>query len=98
MASHMVDRLRHRMEHDVDRIGCESRWRILPKRVVRLRPQGDLDGLRQVVVLGDGHYLLARRHRQFARRFARLVGGGVDLGARRVGFELQRLELFRRGV
>ena len=32
--------LQHRMEHDVDWIGCESRWRILPERVVRLRPPG----------------------------------------------------------
>jgi hypothetical protein len=42
--------------------------------------------------------LLVRRHRQFAGRLARLALGGADLGAHRVGFELQRLELFRRGA
>jgi hypothetical protein len=88
VASHVVDRLRQRLEHDADRIGFESRRRILPERVVRLRAQGDLDGLRHVVVLGDDHQLLARRHRQFAGRLARPALGGVDLGAQRVGFEL----------
>ena len=98
MASHVADRLRRRLEHDADRIGYESRRRILPERVVRLRAQGDLDGLRHVVVLGDGHRLLVRRHRQLAGRPASLASGGADLGAQRVGFELQCLELFRRGV
>ena len=39
MASHVADRLRRRLEHDADRIGYESRRRILPERVVRLRAQ-----------------------------------------------------------
>ena len=93
MASHVAHRFRHRLEHDADRIGYKSWQRILPERVVRLRAQGDLDGLRHVVVLGDGHRLLVRRHRQFARRLACLALGGADLGAQRVGCELQRLEL-----
>jgi hypothetical protein len=78
-------RLRHRLEHDADRIGYESRRRILPERVIRLRTQGDLDGLRQVVFLGDGHRLLVRQHLQFAGRLACLALGGADLGAQRVG-------------
>ena len=56
MATGVVDRLWLRLEHDADRI--ESRWRILPERVVRLRAHGDLDGSRHVGVLGDGHRLL----------------------------------------
>ena len=62
--------------------------------MVRLRAQGDVEGLRQVVILGDDHRLLVRRHLQFAGRLACLALGGVDLGAQWVGFELQRLELF----
>ena len=79
---------RRLLEHNVDRIGYESRRRILPERVVRLRAHGDLDGLRRVVVLGDGHRLLVGRHRQFAGRLARLALGGADIRALRVGFEL----------
>ena len=96
MATGVVDRLRlwHRLERDVDWIGYESRRRILPERVVRLRADGDLDGLLHVVVLGDGHRLLLRRHRQFAGRNAGLALSGADFCARRVGLEVQRLALF----
>jgi len=97
MATGVVDRLRlwHRLERDADRIGYESRRRILPERVVvPLRADGDLDGLLHVVVLGDGHRLLLRRHRQFAGRNAGLALSGADFCARRVGLEVQRLALF----
>ena len=76
-------RLRHRLQHGADRIRFESRRRILPERVVRLRAQGHMEGLLHVVVLGDGHRLLVRRHLQFAGRDACLALGGADLGTRR---------------
>jgi hypothetical protein len=95
VASGVVDRLRlwHRLEHDVDWIGYEGWRRILPERVVRLRAHDDVDALLQVVMLGDGHPLLLRHHRQDTGRSAGLALGGADLGAWRVGFEVQCLEL-----
>jgi len=95
MAFGMADRLRHWLEYDADRIGHEGRRRILPERVVRLRAHRDIDGLLQIVVFADGNPLLLRHHHQGAGRNAGLALGGVDFGARRVGFEVQRLKLLR---
>jgi len=78
----------------MDRVGYEGRRWMLPEVVVRGRARGDLNGLRHVAVLGDGYRLILRRHCQGAGRDAGLELVGAHLGSWRVGFEVQRLELF----